>query len=74
MSTSEGKYEIYRSDNDDKWHWRYKAANGETIASGQGYADRRSALNAISLLQNSTKHKIYSLSEPRNRKGFVAAK
>jgi len=74
MSTSEGKYEIYRSDNDEKWHWRYKAANGETIASGQGYADRRSALNAISLLQNSTKHKIYSLSEPRKRTGFVARK
>jgi uncharacterized protein YegP (UPF0339 family) len=61
MSAREGKYEIWQSDKNKEWYWRFKAANGENIANGQGYTDRRNCLNAISLLQNSTKCKIYSL-------------
>jgi uncharacterized protein YegP (UPF0339 family) len=70
MSTREGKYEMWRSPNSEQWHWHFKAANGETIASGQGYTARHNCLKAISLLQNSTRAKIYSLSEPRKRPGY----
>jgi uncharacterized protein YegP (UPF0339 family) len=61
MSTREPKFEIWKSDKNNEWYWRFKAANGETIASGQGYSDRRNALKAISLLQGSHRSKIYSL-------------
>lgn len=69
MSTRESKYEMWRDDK-EQWHWRFKAANGEEIATGQGYTTRQNCLKALSLLQNSKRSKIYSLSAPRNRAGF----
>jgi uncharacterized protein YegP (UPF0339 family) len=68
MSTRESKYEIWRSDKNNEWYWHFKASNGENIATGQGYTDRRNCLNAISLLQRSTKCKIYSLTPPRAKR------
>jgi uncharacterized protein YegP (UPF0339 family) len=57
----EQRYEILKSPKNEQWYWHFKAANGETIASGQGYASRHGALHAISLVQKSGKAKIYSL-------------
>lgn len=67
MSARAGKYEIWKSEKNGQWYWHFKAANGENIASGQGYQDRRGALNAISLLQNSKMMKIYSLTPPSKK-------
>ncbi|WP_295010468.1 YegP family protein [uncultured Microbacterium sp.] len=41
-----GKFELYE-DKGGKWRFRLKAGNGETIASGQAYASKASALNGI---------------------------
>lgn len=65
MSAREPKFEIWKSDKNSEWYWRFKAANGETIASSQGYSGRRDALHAISLLQNANRSKIYSLTPPK---------
>ena len=35
--------EVYRDDNGE-WRWRVKAGNHETVASGEGYHDKRDAL------------------------------
>ena len=67
MSAREGKYEIWQSEKDHHWYWHFKAANGENIASGQGYTDRRNCLKGISLLQNSKLCKIYSLTPAKKK-------
>jgi uncharacterized protein YegP (UPF0339 family) len=40
-------FEIYRSDANDKYHFRLKAANGEIIFTGQGYKAKQDCLNGI---------------------------
>ena len=30
-----------------EWHWRIKGDNGEPMASGEGYADKRDAINCL---------------------------
>lgn len=40
--------ELYRAS--DGWRFRIKAANGEPIASGEAYVDRRDAVAAIAAL------------------------
>jgi uncharacterized protein YegP (UPF0339 family) len=39
-------FELYAG-KDAKWRWRLKSANGEIIASGQGYASKDAAQNGI---------------------------
>ncbi len=41
-----GKFELYQ-DKGGQFRFRLKAANGETIASSQGYASKASAKNGI---------------------------
>jgi uncharacterized protein YegP (UPF0339 family) len=41
-----GKFELY-TDKSGDWRFRLKASNGETIATGQGYSSKASALNGI---------------------------
>lgn len=41
-----GKFELY-TDKGGDWRFRLKAGNGETIATGQGYSSKASALNGI---------------------------
>ncbi|MFC4139988.1 MULTISPECIES: YegP family protein [unclassified Microbacterium] len=41
-----GKFELY-TDKSGDWRFRLKAGNGETIATGQGYSSKASALNGI---------------------------
>jgi len=39
-----------------QWRWRLKAANHETLASGEGYSSRDSCLWAIGLLMDTTRN------------------
>ena len=45
------KFELYRDDAGE-WRWRLKAANGETIASGEGYHNRGDCIHAIELIRD----------------------
>lgn len=40
-------FEIYQSESTEKFHYRLKAANGEIILSGQGYASKEGAKNGV---------------------------
>jgi uncharacterized protein len=45
-------FEIYRRRlHRAPWRWRLRAANGEIIASGQGYRRRIDCVNAIDLIR-----------------------
>lgn len=47
------RYEVYRAT--DGWRWRLVAAeNGETLASGEAYADRRDCEKAVARMQDDT--------------------
>ncbi len=54
-----GWYEIYKSWG--KWRWRYKAGNGEIIASGQGYFDKEDCKYAIRIMSNTNLAEIREL-------------
>lgn len=45
------KFELYR-DVQGLWRWRLKAANGEIIASGEGYFNKQDAINAVALVMD----------------------
>lgn len=40
------RYEVYKGETGD-YRWRLKAANGETVASGEGYKRKAGALRGI---------------------------
>lgn len=40
------KFEVYK-DNKGEWRFRLKAANGEVIASSEGYSSKAACLNGI---------------------------
>ena len=40
------KFEIYK-DSQGEFRWRLRAANGEVIASGEGYTSKAGCLNGI---------------------------
>jgi len=44
------KFEVYK-DKADEFRFRFKASNGETMFSSQGYKQKRSALSAIESIQ-----------------------
>ena len=46
MSRAAGNVEVYRDDVGE-WRWRRRAANGEVIAQGEGYARRIDALATV---------------------------
>ncbi len=41
------RFEIYLSPNDQLYHWRLVAANGEIVCWGEGYSSRQNALDAV---------------------------
>ena len=47
------KFEVYK-DKADEFRFRFKASNGETMFSSQGYKQKRSALNAIESIQKNS--------------------
>ena len=56
-----GKFEIYQ-DKGGKFRFRLKAANGEIIASSEGYSSKASAKNGIASVQkNAPKAKVEDL-------------
>ena len=54
------KYEIWRGVNKE-WRWRFKAGNGETIASGEGYKNEADCRHAIELLKSSADCEVVNL-------------
>ena len=46
-----GKFEIY-TDKSGEYRFRLKAANGQVIASGQGYKSREACVNGIESVKN----------------------
>lgn len=54
------KFEVYQSkvsgllSNSGEWRWRLKAANGEIVASGEGYKNKIDCLKAVVLVKNTT--------------------
>ena len=47
------KFELYQ-DAHKAWRWHLKAANGEIIASGEGYVNKQDAVNAVNLVMGTT--------------------
>jgi uncharacterized protein len=45
------KFEIYR-DAKGEFRFRYKAANGQIVAQGQGYSSKQGCLNGIKSIQD----------------------
>lgn len=45
------KFEVFRSDKDNKWYWRLVAGNGKTIAQSEGYNRMRAALAGAELVK-----------------------
>jgi uncharacterized protein YegP (UPF0339 family) len=43
-------FEIYQGP-DRQWRWRFRAANGEIIGSGEGYVAHADCLHAVALLK-----------------------
>ncbi len=57
------KFEMYQ-DKSEKWRWRLKAGNGETIASSQGYASKSGCKNGIeSVKKNAPKADVVEVDE-----------
>ena len=52
------KYEYWKSSSDNNWYWHLKAANGEKIASGEGYTSKADCLHAIDLVKSSKGAKV----------------
>ncbi len=46
------KFEIFQSDNNEKYYFRLKAKNGQVILSSQGYSSKSSAKNGIESVKN----------------------
>ena len=44
--SNESHAEIYQG-KDELWYWRVQAANGETVARGEGYTRREDALRGF---------------------------
>jgi uncharacterized protein len=48
------KFEIWQGE-DELWYWHLQATNHEIIAAGEGYKNKADCLNAISLIQSTSK-------------------
>lgn len=47
------KYEVWKMKNGD-WGWRLIAVNGEIIASGEGFKNKKDCIASIKLVQSSS--------------------
>jgi len=66
-------YEIYQSENSQKFHLRLKARNGEIILTGQGYESKASCQSGIeSIRKNGCISEHFEIKEAKDgRKYFV---
>ena len=63
------KFEIFQSENNEKYYFRLKAKNGQVILSSQGYANKSGAKNGIeSVKKNSAKDDLFDRKEASNGK------
>ncbi|KAA3638668.1 MAG: DUF1508 domain-containing protein [Bacteroidetes bacterium] len=46
------KFEVFQSENDQKYYFRLKAGNGQVILSSQGYASKAGCMNGIDSVKN----------------------
>jgi len=44
------KWEVYK-DNAGEWRWRLVAANGEIVAVGEGYKNKKDAIDTIGAIK-----------------------
>lgn len=64
-------FEIYQSENNQKYYFRLKAKNGQVILSSQGYASKASAVNGVeSVKKNAGNDDLYERKEAANGKLF----
>lgn len=65
------KFEIFKSENSDKYYFRLKAKNGQIILSSQGYASKASAKNGVeSVMKNAQDESRFEVKEASNGKHF----
>jgi uncharacterized protein YegP (UPF0339 family) len=70
-----GKFEIYKSDKNNEFYFRLKAANGQVVLASQGYKEKAGAKNGIeSVKKNSTVDKNFEKKEAANGKFFFNLK
>ncbi|NRA52450.1 MAG: YegP family protein [Phaeodactylibacter sp.] len=63
------KFEIFQSENNEKFYFRLKAKNGQVILSSQGYANKSGAKNGIeSVKKNSSNDDAFDRKEASNGK------
>ena len=48
-----GKFEIFKTK--DEWYFRLKAANGEIVASSEGYKTKQGAMKGVASVQKNAK-------------------
>ncbi len=63
------KFEIFKSQKNDKVYFRLKAKNGQVILSSQGYSSKSSAKNGVeSVKKNASKDELFERKEAANGK------
>jgi uncharacterized protein YegP (UPF0339 family) len=50
------RFEVYQSDRNNQWYWRFIAANGEVVMQSEGYKRRDKAYHAINLVKEVSRH------------------
>ncbi|MBK1833118.1 YegP family protein [Roseibacillus ishigakijimensis] len=68
-------FEVFQSENSEKYYFRLKAGNGETILQSQAYKDKASALKGVeSVKKNGTSEENFEIREAANGKGYFVLK
>ena len=63
------KFEIFRSDNNQKFYFRLKAKNGQIILSSQGYTNKAGAKNGVqSVVKNAIDDENFERKQAKNGK------
>lgn len=63
------KFELFQSENNEKFYFRLKAKNGQIILTSQGYANKAGAKNGIeSVMKNAASDDNFDRKEAKNGK------
>jgi uncharacterized protein YegP (UPF0339 family) len=46
------RFEVYRSNDALDWRWRLRSANGEVVASGEGYSSKQHAKDGVASVKS----------------------
>jgi uncharacterized protein YegP (UPF0339 family) len=49
-------FEVFQSERNNQWYWKFIAANGEIVMQSEGYKRRDKAYNAINLIKEVSRH------------------